>query len=135
MNSETFRIIFQIIIIALSVIGGLFCIYTLGGFIFRNKSNLYTKGNTYLFLDIDEIGEKLEYYVRKIESDIDGRYIYISKIILYSKTLGKSADENSSTSEIYKICKILTENYNNIIFLNDSVIKSENDILSLMSVN
>ena len=127
MNGETLEIIFQISIIALSAIGGLSCIYILGCFIFKNKSNLYIKGNTYLVLDVDEIGEKLEYYVRKIENDIDSRYIYISKIILYSKILGKPV---KSANETYKICKILTESYSNIIFLNDFAI--ENDILSFI---
>jgi len=90
-------------------------------------------------LDVDEIGEKLEYYVRKIESDIeDNRYIYISKIILYSKILGKPGNENGSAGEIYRICKILTENYNNIIFINDIIIENENNndnnILSFISI-
>ena len=139
MNSNAFEIIFQIIIITLSAVGGLSCIYIFGGFIFKNKSNLFIKGNTYLVLDVDEIGEKLEYYVRKIESDIeDNRYIYISKIILYSKILGKPGNENGSAGEIYRICKILTENYNNIIFINDIIIENENNndnnILSFISI-
>jgi len=131
MNGETSEIIFKIIVIALSVIGFLSCTSIISDFIFRHKSNLYIKGNTHLILDVDEIGEKLEYYVRKIESDIAERYIYISRIILYSKTLNKS--NKKDTGEIFKICKILAENYNNIIFLNDSIIENENDILSLMS--
>ena len=138
MNGETLEIIFQIFIITLSVIGGLSCIYMFGAFIFKNKSNLYIKGNTYLILDVDEIGEKLEYYVRKIESDIDSRHIYISKIILYSKTLsksGKSVNESGPSGEIYTICKILTKNYNNIIFLNDFAIKNEESLLSFISIN
>ena len=127
MNSGTFEIIFQILIITLSAIGGLFCIYMFLGFIFKDKNSLYIKGNTYLVLDVDEIGEKLEYYVRTIESDIDRRYIYISKIILYSKTCGKN-----ESCETFKICKILAGNYNNIIFLNDIIIENESDILSFM---
>ena len=106
MNSE----IIKIIIITLSAISGLSCIYILGNFIFRKKGSLYIKGNAYLILDIDVIGDKLEYYVRQIENDIDSRYIYISQIILYSKNL-------NYTSEIFKICTILANSYNNIIFL------------------
>ena len=90
MNGEISGIILliiKILIVALIAFGGAFCIYKI---IFRNRGNLYMKGNTYLILDVDEIGDKLEYYVRKIESDIADRYIYISKIILYSKTLSKS---------------------------------------------
>ena len=130
MSGEILKIILQIIIITLSSIGILACIYIFGGSFFKNKNNLYVKGNTYLVLDVDEIGEKLEYYVRKIENDIDSRYIYISKIILYSKTSSKL---NGSTGEIYKICKILAESYNNIIFLNDIIIENETDILSFIS--
>ena len=131
MNSENLEIIFQLLIIVLSITGGLFCIYMFCNYIFKDKNSLYIKGNTYLVLDVDEIGEKLEYYARKIESDIDSRYIYISKIILYSKTLSNSCKKESC--EIYKICKILSENYNNIIFINDAVIKTESDIISLLS--
>ena len=112
MNGETPEIIlkiFQIMIITLSTLGGLFCVYSLGCFIFRRKSGLYIKGGAYLILDIDAVGDKLEYYVRKIENDIDRRYIYISKIILYSKNL-------TETGELYKICAILSGSYHNIIF-------------------
>ena len=133
MNSETLGIITQTIIIIISVTGGLFCLYILGCIILKSKSNLYIKGNTYLVLDVDKIGERLEYYVRKIESDINSRYIYISKIILYSKTLSESKPktENNSSDEIYKICKILAENYSNIIFLDDFIIENESDIQSI----
>ena len=141
MNSETFGIIAQAIVIMLSAAGGLFCIYIFGCIIFKNKGDLYIKGNTYLVLDIDEIGEKLEYYVRKIENDINGRYIYISKIVLYSKALieSKIKTENSSPDEIYKICKILASSYNNIIFLDDFLIENknkndnDNDIISVIA--
>jgi hypothetical protein len=135
MDNEILGIISQTIIIILSATGGLFCIYIFGCIIFNGKNRLYIKGNTYLVVDIDEIGEKLEYYVRKIESDIDSRYIYISKIILYSKKLSKSKNENNSSDEIYKICKILAGNYNNIIFLNDFIIENEKDILSFISMS
>ena len=80
----------------------------------KNKNKLYIKGGAYLILDVDEIGDKLEYYVRRIENDISDRYIYISKIILYSKTPGPLCE----SCETVKICRILSENYNNIIFLN-----------------
>jgi len=141
MNSQISEIIFQIfkiLIFTLSAIGGLFCVYIFGGFIFRNKSSLYIKGNTYLILDVDEIGEKLEYYVRKIETDIADRYIYISKIILYSKTLSRyckkdiNKKEAKETEEIFKICKILAETYGNIIFLNDNTTENSRDILSFL---
>ena len=121
---EASGIIFQILkilIIALSVTGGISFVYILVGSVIKNRGNLYIKGNTYLILDVDEIGEKLEYYVRKIESGIADRYIYISKIILYSKSLSKpckSCKENQG--EMYRICKILSENYNNIIFPNEN---------------
>ena len=135
MSSETLGFIFQIIITALSAIGGLFCLYIFGCIIFRSKSDLYIKGNTYLVLDIDEIGDKLEYYVRKIENDINGRYIYISKIVLYSKKLSESkkTGANDRSGEIYKICKILAETYNNIIFPDDFTVGGENDIQPLIS--
>jgi hypothetical protein len=113
MNSETIKII----IIILSVTGGLSCIYIFGGFIFKNKSSLYIKGGAYLILDVDKIGDKLEYYVRKIENDIDSRYIYISRIFLYSKTLNHTGQEKS---EILEICKILTDTYSNIVFLDNA---------------
>ena len=116
MNGETFRIGLNMLTVALSVIGGLFCIYMFLGFVFGNfdKNNRRIKGSAYLVLDVDEIGEKLEYYVRKIESDIEGRYIYVSKIILYSKT-----PASGEGCEISKICKLLAGDYNNIIFLRD----------------
>ena len=134
MNGENSELIYQIIkilIITMAVTGALSCIYITGGFIFSKKNGLYIKGNTYLILDIDEIGEKLEYYVRKIESDIAGRYIYISRIILYSKALGKAGGTDTAdikeAGEAYKICRILSENYDNIIFLNDGIIENGND--------
>ena len=134
MNGETLEIIFQITVLTLSAAGGLFCIYLLCGILLKDRNSLYIKGNTYLILDVDEIGEKLEYYVRKIESDIDSRYIYISKILLYSKDLSESRKTaDGEKHELYKICKILADNYNNIIFLNETIIKNEADILSLIS--
>ncbi|MCL2097100.1 MAG: hypothetical protein FWH10_09415 [Oscillospiraceae bacterium] len=131
MNGEVLEIIFQISVITLSAIGGLFCIYTFCGFVFnfKDRKNLYIKSGAYLVLDVDEIGEKLEYYVRKIESDINGRYIYISKIILYSKTLeGRRVCAGCEPPEIYKICRILSEHYNNIIFLGDITVKNESGV-------
>ena len=130
MDSKTLEIIFQISVAALSATGGLFFMYMLCGCILKSRGDLYIKGNTYLVLDVDEIGEKLEYYVRKIKNDIDGRYIYISRIILYSKN-------SSDSCEIYKICRILAENNNNIIFLNDVAAANGSggnpDILSVIS--
>ena len=115
MNGEIFLALF-IIAILISISIGLFRAYI---FIFKNKSDLYIKGNTYLILDIDEIGDKLEYYVRKIEDDISNRYIYISKIILYSKAFNIDTTDIKNPCEIFKISKILSDNYSNIILLNN----------------
>ena len=107
--NDIIQIVFQTIIGILSVTGGLCCIY----YIFcRMKKDLYIKGNAYLILDIDTIGDKLEYYIRRIQNDINNKYIYISKIILYSKSL-------RINNEIYNICRILAQDYNNIIFINN----------------
>ena len=109
----------------MSATGGLFCVYYIfKNFIFKSKGGLYIKGNAYLILDVDAIGEKLEYYVRKIENDISDRYIYINQIILYSKTLSRPCESCAADGETFKICRILSESYGNIIFLNNNNINN-----------
>jgi len=120
MNVITFEMILKIVMILLSAAGGLSCLYIFGGLIFKNKNSLFIKGNAYLILDVGGIGDKLEYYVRKIENDIDSRCIYIKKIILYYHYTNDINDTNDTktekdTTEIFEICKILAGAYNNII--------------------
>ena len=113
--NEIIRVIFQIITAVLSLIGILCCIYYIlcktGS---KNKKDLYIKGGAYLILDTAQIGDKLEYYVRRIQNDIKSRYIYISRIILYSKSPSQNTNE-----ETLRLCRILAKDYGNIVFLDD----------------
>ena len=122
------QIIFQTMTGILSVIGGLCCIYYM---LCNDKSDLHIKGNAYLILDIDEIGDKLEYYIRRIQNDIANRYIYISKIILYSKD---NNNNNNIDSDIHAVCRILAKEYNNIIFLGDCDDKADCDKSNIINI-
>lgn len=133
--NEILQIIFQAITGILSVIGGLCCIYYI---LCRNQNDLYIKGNAYLVLDIDAIGDKLEYYIRRIQNDINNRYIYISKIVLYSQSLelsDKNNTENTTNidSETLNICRILIQEYDNIVLLSDCNDCDKNKILSILA--
>ena len=123
--NDILKIIFQTITGILSVIGLFCCLYYI---LCRNNKDLYIKGSSYLILDIDSIGDKLEYYVRKIQNDINNRYIYISRIVLYSKSLTVNNNENDTDGEIFNICRILAKEYSNIVFLG-----GKNNILSILS--
>lgn len=134
------QVIFRGLTGILSAIGLVACIYCVYYIIFenRNRRDLHVKGNTYLILDIDEIGDKLEYYIRRIQTDINNRYIYISRIILYSKSLNTDdrnntdvdviENESIENEETLRLCKILTQDYSNIIFLG-----RDNNILDIFS--
>ena len=121
------QIIMQIIISVLSVIGILSCINyisekIIGGCLRTEKSFFMKTDNTvYLVLNADKIGDKLEYYIRKIQDDIrNKRCIYISKIILYSENPECSQNENERDlyqNEIARICELLTVDYCNVIFV------------------
>lgn len=133
--NEILQIIFQAITGILSVIGGLCCIYYI---LCRNQNDLYIKGNAYLVLDIDAIGDKLEYYIRRIQNDINNRYIYISKIVLYSQSSelsDKNNTENTTNidSETLNICRILIQEYDNIVLLSDCNDCDKNKILSILA--
>jgi len=139
--NEIPQIILQTVTGILSVIGGLCCIYYI---LCRNQNDLYIKGNAYLILDVDAIGDKLEYYVRRIQNDINNRYIYISRIVLYSKSseslnlsqlseLSSGNDTTATDVETLNICRILTQDYNNIVFLGDCDDYEKNDILSIFA--
>ena len=95
--SEIIKFIYEITAGVLAVIGLASCIY----YIFF-KRRLCTKGGACLILDVDGAGERLEYYIRRITSDIK-----INKIVLYSKS-GKPEPEN--------ICGILLRDYPYIKF-------------------
>ena len=124
MNNIT-QIILKIIIIILCIIGSFACIH----YIIENclniksekeKSFLAKNDNTaYLLLNVDKIGDKLEYYIRNIQNDIKNKKCtYINKIILYSENLACSQNEDeSSYQEIARICELLTVDYVNIIFV------------------
>jgi len=116
--------IVQIIISMLCVIGSLTCInYILENYIYGNskkqKRIFIKEDNTaYLILNVDIIGDKLEYYIRQIQDDIKNkRCAYISKIILYSEKLGCPQCEEEHQDEIARICELLTFDYSNVIFI------------------
>jgi hypothetical protein len=119
------QIIMQTVISILCVIGSLSCInYIFENLIYKKikrEENFFVRddNSVYLIINVDIIGDKLEYYIRKIQNDIKNkRYIYISKIILYSKNLDyKNCDEESHQKEIARICELLTFDYSNIIFV------------------
>lgn len=122
--------ILQIIISILSIIGSLTCFHYIFEKIVNNKSNklnqeekLLKKDDNVacLILNVDKIGDKLEYYIRKTQDDIKNkRCIYISKIILYSEKLENSQFQNEEKSyqeEITRMCELFTFDYTNVIFV------------------
>lgn len=147
--NDIFQMAAQIIISVLCIIGILvfanyIAIYIFENYIYENRSpankqinrrNMKRCNAACLVLNVDEIGDKLEYYIRKIQNDIAGnKYIYISKIILYSESFAErySGDseiselepesesklkQNNLSEEILRICKILTSEYSNVVFV------------------
>jgi len=79
----------------LALVGGVSCIYYT---FFRRK--LYIK--SCLIIDADGAAEKLEYYVRRLDSGIK-----ISKIILYSR---------AGSQETRAMCGILARDYPNVVY-------------------
>jgi len=119
---NTTPIMLQTVITTLCIIGILSCVHCVFD-VFKNficskfKSNR-EKGNltkaACLVVNIDKIGDRIEYYIRTIQDDIKNqRCMYISKIILYSH----SKHEEESQTEISRMCELLTSDYNNIIFV------------------
>ena len=116
---NTTPIMLQTVITVLCIIGIISCVHCVFD-IFKNL--IWSKSNgekitkvAYLVLNIDKIGDEIEYYIRTIQDDIKNqRCMYISKIILYSHS---KHEEESYQREIARICELLTLDYNNIIFV------------------
>lgn len=125
----TIELIFKIAAVILSF-SGAFCLVMLfsrGQLRFRTAAEDDTeKIYSFLLIDVNKTGENTDMLIAGINNDINsGKVDYIHKILLldgadiagFIEEISNRTGMDSNGSEIEKMCGIITEKYDNILYL------------------
>lgn len=75
----------------------------------------------FFLIEIDSLGEQLEYYIRNIQQELKtNKYFSTGKLILYSKSNYKIYEKK----EITDLLNILSVEYENLIYMENNDIEN-----------